>query len=239
MRELLATGRARLLASVAAIAVLGITALGVTYTPVFRARHIDVEGEDTLTTAQVLRIAGVNDGTNVFHLDPSAVEASLRSSPWIADAEVVRDLPSTIQIRITEREPVAIVTIDGVTQPVAGDGTVLPGDDTSNLPEVRASAGTLDAAAWTDAARALAAMPRPIWSRVRAVVVATDGSLTVRLDANLDVSYGPAGGEAAKAAALHAILAWAAQDGVSLATIDVTVPGAPTATTTDGGTVAP
>jgi cell division protein FtsQ len=239
MRELLATRRARLLLAAVALALLGLVALGVTYTPVFRARHIDVEGERTLRAAQVLRIAGVDDATNVFHLDPTAVEAALRSSPWIAEAEVERDLPSTIRIRVTERAPMAQVSVDGLTRSVAGDGTLLPGGDPVNLPEVRASVGAIDAEGWTSGARALAALGPQIRSRVRAVVVATDGSLTIQLAPDLEVAYGSPGDEEAKAAALHAVLAWAEQGDVSLVSIDLSVPIAPTAATAGGGTVTP
>jgi cell division protein FtsQ len=239
MRELLATGRARLLASIGALALVALAMLGLTYTPAFRARQIDVEGERTLRTARVLRIAGVDDGTNVFHLDLGAIEAALRSSPWISDAVVERDLPSTIRIRITEREPLARVTIDGLARSVAGDGTVLPGADPAGLPEVRASMGALDEDAWSSGARALAAMTPPLRSRVHAVVVGRDGSLTVQVDADLEVAYGTPGDADAKAAALRAILAWAARGDVALASIDLTVPDAPTATTTDGGAVVP
>jgi cell division protein FtsQ len=238
MRELVATGRTRLLVAAGALALLGLLVLGVTYTPVFRARHLDVEGERTLRIAQVLRIAGVDDGTNVFHLDPSAVEASLRSSPWIADAEVERDLPSTIRIRIIERAPVARVSVDGLARSIAGDGTLLPGGAV-DLPVVRASLGPIDAAEWTSGARALAALAPQIRSRVRAVVVATDGSLMIKLDPNLEVAYGAPGDEEAKAAALHAVLTWAKQGDVSLVSIDLRVPIAPTATTAVGGTLTP
>jgi cell division protein FtsQ len=239
MRELVATGRARLVVAAAGLALVALAMLGLTYTPVFRARHIDVMGERTLTTRQVLLIAGLSENTNVFHLDPAATEASLRSNPWISDAKVEPDLPSTIRIRITEREPVAQVTIDGLLRPVAGDGTVLPGGDAAGLPEVRASGGVIDAGDWTSGARALAAMAPPVRGRVRAVVVGPNGSLTVQVGAGLEVAYGRPGDEDAKAAALRAILTWAAQGNVSLATIDVTVPDAPTATTADGEMVAP
>jgi hypothetical protein len=103
---------------------------------------------------------------------------------------------------------------------------------------VRASVGTLDADGWTSGARALEAMRPRIRARVRAVVVAPDGSLTVQLP-NLDVTYGPPGDEDAKAAALQAVLDWAERGAVSLASIDLTVPDAPTATTADGRAVTP
>jgi cell division protein FtsQ len=242
MGELLSTWRARLIPSVAALAILAIATLGVTYTPLFGARHIDVEGTRSLTYAKVLRIAGVREGTNVFHLETAAVQRRLRSSPWIADASVERDLPSTIRIRIIEREPVARASIGGRMQAVAGDGTALPGadaSDTSDLPEVRAAVRELDAHARTSGARALAAMTPSVRARVGGVVVGIDGSLTLRVDTDIVVVFGPSGEDGAKAAALRAILVWAGRNDMALATIDLTVPGAPTATTTDGAAIAP
>jgi cell division protein FtsQ len=239
MGELLSTWRARLIVSVAALVALALGMLAVTYTPVFGAKRIDVKGERSLTAAAVVRIAGVGEGTNVFHLDPAAVETRLRSSPWVAEATVERDLPSTILIRIVEREPVARASIGGRMRIVAGDGTVLPGGDASDLPQVRAPVGELQMQAWTSGTRALAAMTPSVRARVGAVVVGMDGALTLDVDGGIEVAYGPPGDDDAKAAALHAILAWASGGDVELATIDLTVPDAPTATTTGGVAVAP
>ncbi len=239
MREVLAAWRARLILAAIAVAVLAIATLGLTYTAVFGARQIDVVGEHVLTRSRVLRIAGLDDTTNVFHLDVGAVETSLRSSPWVAEATVERDLPSTIRIRIVEREPVALVRRDGGMLRVAEDGTVLPAGDDAGLPEVRAAVGELGPDAWRAGARALAAMPAAARSRVSAVVVALDGSLTLHLDDGVVVTYGPSQDVVAKASALRAVLAWVAQDDVSLAAIDLSVPDAPTATTSDGAAVAP
>jgi hypothetical protein len=48
------------------------------------------------------------------------------------------------------------------------------------------------------------------------------------------VSYGPAVDIAAKGAALRAVLEWARDGSIQLASIDVTVPTAPTVRTADG-----
>ena len=50
---------------------------------------------------------------------------------------------------------------------------------------------------------------------------------------------GTPGEEAAKATALRAVLRWANAGSHSLATIDVSAPGAPSATLTDGSTLTP
>jgi hypothetical protein len=82
-------------------------------------------------------------------------------------------------------------------------------------------------------------MPALVRDRVSAVVVGVDHSMTVQLAGGIRVDYGTAGQETAKAEALRAVLRWAAAQQQSVASIDVSVPTAPTATLAGGATFAP
>lgn len=207
-----------------------------TYTPLFAARTIRVEGAGHLSPDAVVSLAGVSERTNVFHLDPSVPEAALEASPWIAASSVTRDLPSTLVILIEERTPVGVTDEGGV---VAADGVSLPGAQPHDLPTIRASVGQLDDAGIAAAAAALVAMAPVVLGEVSAAIVAPDGTLTVALRDGVRVAYGTAGEEAQKAIALRAVLQWARAQGASLASVDVSVPDTPAATLADGTTVTP
>src|SRR5262245_24980160 len=234
-----ATGRSKTIAVVALPALLAVLFAAATFTPLFHLREVRVEGEHEVSRDRVLTLAGVGPGTNVFHLDADAIERSLMTDPWIASATVERHLPGDVVIRIQERAPVARSAVGSTMVALAGDGVVLPGAPTDDLPEIRASVGELSDDIRTGAAQALAALAPVLRGRVSAVVADPTGSLVITLVDGPTVHYGPAGEDAAKAAALRAILSWSAGQGAALRAVDLSVPQAPSATLADGSTVTP
>lgn len=235
MRRLTRT-KAILIAGGAVLAVAGL-ASGFTFTPVFGADEIRVEGARHLSDIEVISLAGIELGDNVFHLAAEAAEAGLLESPWISSATVERDLPATVVIHIQEREAVGVVDLDGPTA-VAADGVLLSGT-VGGLPEIVASVGELSEAARTQGAVALAAMAPVVRERVRAVLVQSDGALLIELGNGATVTYGLPGDDEAKATALRAVLQWGREQAVAIATIDVSAPTAPTVTLVSGQTVLP
>ena len=106
--------RRRGLALIIGIPVLLVVSFwALTYTPVFRARHIRVEGAGALTVNDVRTLAGVADSTNVVHLDRDTVVHNLEASPWVADASVRVELPDTVVLVVTERRPVGVIDAMG------------------------------------------------------------------------------------------------------------------------------
>ena len=98
----------------------------VTESPALRIRQIAVGGHRQLSAADVVAGAGALRGQNIVRADLEAARRRLLDSPWIADATLRRQLPSTIEIQIVERRPVALARLArGGLQLVAADGTVL------------------------------------------------------------------------------------------------------------------
>ena len=97
--------------TIAAFAVVLVATLGVaaTYTPLFAAEDIRVRGSHGVPRAEVLSLARVNERSNVFHLDASAVERRLERDPRILEARVITALPDGLTIDIVPRLPVAVV----------------------------------------------------------------------------------------------------------------------------------
>ena len=122
-----------------------------------------------MTKADVARLAGLSSSTNVYHLDTARIEAALAADPWIGGAEVERRLPGTVEIRITERVPVAQTLRGEVPEAVAADGVLLPEAPTDGLPEIRAALGDLSDVDRAAAATAVAAMMPSLRERVRAL----------------------------------------------------------------------
>jgi cell division protein FtsQ len=77
----------------------------------FKARTIQVEGGQRLTAKTIASVAGVREGINVLSVNLSAARKRLLAQPWVAEAEVRREIPSTLCIRIREHVPAAVVDV--------------------------------------------------------------------------------------------------------------------------------
>jgi cell division protein FtsQ len=238
-------GRRRVLALLLLVPIAVATAAwAITYTPLFQARHIRVEGAVSLRPDAVRSLAGIEPSTNVFHLQTEAARASLLNDPWIASASVDRDLPDTIVVSIVERQPVGTIDAMGESTILASDGTILPASTATTsavdaLPKVQAALGSPDVAQRTAAAALLSALDPVVAHRVGDVSVGQDLSTSLTLRDGVTVDAGTPGQEAEKATALRAVLRWAASGGHPLSSIDVSAPGAPSATLADGSTFTP
>jgi cell division protein FtsQ len=79
--------------------------------PRFALRTVKVQGLRRATEHELLRLAGVAPGTNLWSLDPSAVAQAMGAHPWVRTVEVTRSLPDTLQLRVEERTPVALASL--------------------------------------------------------------------------------------------------------------------------------
>ena len=77
----------------------------------FKARTIQIEGGQRLTAKTIASVAGVREGINVLSVNLSVVRKRLLAHPWVAEAEVRREIPSTLSIRIREHVPAAVVDV--------------------------------------------------------------------------------------------------------------------------------
>jgi cell division protein FtsQ len=232
-RRLRPVVRRGLIAGGALVTAAGL-AYGSTYTWLFAAESVHVEGASRIAAPDVRRIGGVDVGTNVFHLDVTGVENRLLEDPRVASAHVVTDLPDVVTIRIVERVPVARAEVGNTTVTVADDGAILPGVPAASLPEIRVVAGTLDDVRRTEAASALAALAPSVRRSVVTAFSGVDRELVLETDSGLTVTYGPVVDVEEKAASIRAVLGWADDEALHLTAIDVSVPNAPTARTATG-----
>ncbi len=229
---------------VLACLVLAVAAYASTYTPLFAARDIRVEGTDHLSADRVRAIAKIQPGVNVFRLDTAKATRRLERNAWVADAEVTKKLPSGVLIVVRERTAAAVVVTDaaGTLALMARDGTILAvAGGPVGLPLVRlAEAATPPSETQrTLGATVAGSIPPSLASAVEAVEVASDGSVRLALRGGVLASYGDATALQAKGQALRAVLLWAERSQVRLATVDVRTPGAPTASRIGGAPVAP
>jgi cell division protein FtsQ len=77
----------------------------------FECEHLIIEGAERLSEKQVKEEAGIEDRMNILSLNLSVARKKLLGHPWIEQAQVGREFPNTIFIRITEHKPLAILDL--------------------------------------------------------------------------------------------------------------------------------
>jgi cell division protein FtsQ len=101
-----------------------------------RISSIALSGEKQLTRAAILDLAGVDGQSSLPCLDASDARKALRRNPWIAEATVLKLYPGRLQVRVTERIPLALWQKDGTVNVIAEDGTVLEPYDGSRFADL-------------------------------------------------------------------------------------------------------
>jgi cell division protein FtsQ len=90
-----------------------------------RIATIALAGNHHVSREEVLAIAGITGNSSLPFLDVDDARERLKSSPWVADATLLKLYPRELQITIKERAAFAIWQKDGRVSVIADDGTVL------------------------------------------------------------------------------------------------------------------
>jgi cell division protein FtsQ len=91
----------------------------------FGAKRIIVEGVQHTTDAEITAALKAGPDTMMLGFDTDAAKVRLEAVPWIKHAQVMRLLPSTLQVQIEERVPYAIWQTHGQTYVVDAEGVTL------------------------------------------------------------------------------------------------------------------
>lgn len=91
----------------------------------FGVKRITLNGHLRATDAAITAALGAGPDTMMLGFDTDAAKARLEAVPWIRHAQVMRLLPSTLQVVIEERTPYAIWQNKGQTYVVDAEGVVL------------------------------------------------------------------------------------------------------------------
>jgi cell division protein FtsQ len=176
-------------------------------------------------------------GMTTLHVREDELMAAVASHPTVRSVSADVSLPSGLTIEVSEREPVALVAVEGSDLPVAGDGTILEGVSTGQeLPALDAEAASPATRVEGDAleqARVLGAAPEPLRPLIDRSSEDADG-IVVELTDGIALRFGDARDADAKWAAASRVLADSKLGGLTY--IDVRAPERPAV---GGATLAP
>ena len=78
-------------------------------TPHFAVAGVEIRGASRVPADQILAVAAIPRGTNIFRLDTLGVIERVESLPEVRRADVVRELPNRVVISVEERRPFTLV----------------------------------------------------------------------------------------------------------------------------------
>ena len=81
-----------------------------------------MQTDGTLQREQILKAADLHEGENIFSVNLARVQEHLQQLPQVDEVQVVRKVPGEIDLRITERKPVAWITSEKqISDPFASE----------------------------------------------------------------------------------------------------------------------
>lgn len=193
------------LMSVVTVLVIGYL---IVFTSMFGVRSVEVTGTTTIPVDAVRAAAAIEPGTPLVRLNTTEVHDRVAALPKVFSVEVSRSFPSTVEITVVERAPVAMVT--------AADGAHLV--DTTGLdyeivkapppglPELVVTTARPDDPATHAAVSVLAAIPQQLRAQLVRVTAKTPGNVQLALADGRTVKWGSAENSERKAAVLAPLL---------------------------------
>jgi len=91
--------------------------------PYFSVQEIRVRAGEKVGGSEIVAMAGMSQGMNIWKIDPAAIERKVGRHPWVKRVLVRRELPRRVVIEVEEREVKGIAVL-GKLYYVDADGFV-------------------------------------------------------------------------------------------------------------------
>jgi cell division protein FtsQ len=230
--------RLRRLTTALALLVAVVAAVAATRSPLLDVDRVTVSGAERTGDDEVRRAAAVEPGTPLISVDTGAVAERVERLPWVGSARVVRRWPSTLEIQVTERVPVAVVQVtEDRAAIVDAEGWVLAIEERAPDEEVPEgerlvltgiSGRVAEGERLEEAARDALDLAVALEERLPGVVASVSTELEAELVAGGVVRFGSTEHLDAKVTALKTVLDEV--DTSCMEVLDVRVPGSPALT---------
>lgn len=206
--------RRRVAASAAALVLVAMAATGVAVSPLAEITEVRVAGVEGERLRKARAAADVHLGENVLTADLQTAESRVEELPWVHHAVVRRKPPTTVEIAVMVRTPVARVETSESTWLVDREGVVVAEGTEEQLPLVAAPDAVLPAvgspvrdAAVRNALKMRARLPDSLRSQVVRYEAPSPRGLHLHLDSGVTVRVGRAEQVEEKARAMSLMLA--------------------------------
>ena len=93
--------------------------------PIFNIKNINVEGNSSISSEQIISLSKVQKETNLFKVSNKDTTASIKENPYVKSVEIRRTLPDTITFVITERIATYMLEYGGSYAYIDNQGYIL------------------------------------------------------------------------------------------------------------------
>ena len=145
-----------------------------------KLRRVHITGASAEATPAIQRALNVEAGQPITSLDLDALQASIQAVGWVKEARVVRLLPDTLIVEVTEHDRLAVWQTGGRVFVIDGEGRAIPGADAGRYPGLPLVVGVGADKAAGDILPLLAQRPR-LMSRIDALVRVDERRWDLRL----------------------------------------------------------
>lgn len=213
------------LLAVGGLAVALAVLVGLVWSPLMSVREVRVEGAERLGAAAVQQALADSMGQPIATVTEEGVAERLRSIPQIESFRVDIVPPSTVIVRIVEREPAAIVPGEAGEAVIDAAGVVLGGVDESTAALPRLDGVAVGTEEFDAAATVLVSVPRSVLEATATIAAPTPSDIRLSLHSGQTVLWGGADESQLKADVLAALLE--TQDPAVAVVLDVSAPETP------------
>lgn len=220
--------RAVLLTLLASLVALILLVLAAVFTPLLSVENIRVTGVSKASQKAIEQAVKSQLGVPLPLVSNQAVAESLSKFSFIESFSIVSELPHTLHIAISERQPIAVVDIKGVAYLYDPAGVRLgEASFKDEYPRVYSGAEPKDSDSFALAIEVLLALPANLLPRVSKIDAKSKDDVTMQLRGNAGqrIVWGDASQSALKSRVLSALIQ--NQKLTDRVTFDVSSPTAP------------
>jgi cell division protein FtsQ len=112
------------------------------HSSIFAIDQVNVSGNKKVTKDEIIALAGITPGENLFKIDSELIEKSVEIHPIVKNAQLIRYLPHSVEIKIEERTSWAVIPYNDLFLLIDDEGHCL--DKLNKLPDGNIPIITMD-----------------------------------------------------------------------------------------------
>jgi cell division protein FtsQ len=180
----------------------------VMFTSLLGVRSVEVIGTRQIPKDAVVKAAAIAEGTPMVRLDAEEAAARVAALPRVFEVVVQRSWPSTVEIIVTERSPVAVLMVGSAVHLIDATGLDYAVTRTRppDLPTLAMTGVRPDNPATRAAVTVLGAIPEQLKAKVTQITARTAGDVRMTLSDGRTIKWGNARNNQRKAAVLAPLL---------------------------------
>lgn len=102
----------------------------------FQLKHVYINGDSPEAEPYIKRALNLRSGQPLARMNLAEIKARVEAVGWVKDARVVRLLPDTLVVAVTERERLAVWQHEGRAAVIDAEGQVIPEADPGRFPNL-------------------------------------------------------------------------------------------------------